>query len=113
MADIATGRVRFRDVEPYDVPDSLDELRGPATGPVQLPAGVRWVSGDRTYDVGREYTGRLVYQAVLAEGLVDEQRRFLNRGRTIELWPVLNLDKRIVQLWEGRFPELHGRARQW
>lgn len=113
MTDITTGRVRLRDIKPYDTPDSLDELRGPATGLVQLPIGVRWVPGSRSYDVGREDTGRLVYQAVLAEGLVDEQRRLLNRDRLLELWPILNLDKRIVQMWEGRFPELRGRARQW
>lgn len=32
----ADQRVFFRDVKPYEVPDSLDQLHGPAGGVVQL-----------------------------------------------------------------------------
>lgn len=110
MTDSTTGRVRFRDLKPYDAPTSLDELTGPASGVVQLPIRVLWVPGERRFDVGRDDTGRVVYQAVLAEGVVDDQREFLNRDRLIELWPTLSLDQRVVQLWEGRFPELRGLA---
>ncbi|MCI1748210.1 MAG: transcriptional regulator [Acidipropionibacterium sp.] len=105
-----TEHLRFRDVKPIEAPDSLDELHGPATGAVTLPLRLRWVPGDRTYDVGETGGARVVYQAVLAEGTVEDQRQFLNRIRLIELWPDLNLDKRVIQLWEGRFPQLHGLA---
>ncbi|MDR1450448.1 MAG: transcriptional regulator [Propionibacteriaceae bacterium] len=110
MTETAAARVRFRDLKPYDAPASLDELRGPATGMVTLPLRLRWVPGERTYDVGETGGARVVYQAVLAEGAVADQRRFLNRERLIGLWPDLNLDQRVVRLWEGRFPQLRGLA---
>jgi len=108
MAEPTGPRVRFRDIKPYDAPVSLDELQGPASGTVTLPLRLRWVPGARSYDVGEAGGARVVYQAVLAEGTVDDQRRYLNRDRLIDLWPVLNLDQRVVGLWEGRFRELRG-----
>ena len=48
----------------------------------------------------------MAYQALLAEGFVDEQRELLNRERLIEIWPVLHMDRRVRELWEGRFSEL-------
>lgn len=110
MTETTASHVRFRDIKPYDAPASLDELRGPAAGTVTLPLRVRWVPGDRTYDVGNEPQAQIIYQAVLAEGTVEDQRRFLNRSRLIELWSSLNLDQRVVRLWEGRFPQLRGLA---
>ena len=110
MTEAIPARVRFRDIKPYDAPESLDELHGPAAGTVTLPLRVRWVPGSRAYDVGEIGGARVVYQAVLAEGTVEDQRRYLNRGRLIELWPDLHLDQRVVDLWEGRFPELRGRS---
>lgn len=104
------ARVRFRDVKPYEVPDSLDELAGPITGKIVLPLRIRWVPGEREYDISNEAHAQIVYQAVLAEGTVQDQRQFVNRNRLIELWPSLNLDQRVVRLWEGRFPQLRGLA---
>ena len=53
---------------------------------------------------------RMAYQALLTEGRVAEQERLLNRDRLIELWPVINLDQRVRDLWETRFPELRVRT---
>jgi hypothetical protein len=36
------GRLYFRDIKPYAVVDSLDQLRGPAGGVVELPHSVLW-----------------------------------------------------------------------
>ena len=52
----------------------------------------------------------MAYQALLTEGRVAEQGRLLNRDRLIELWPVINLDQRVRDLWETRFPELRVRT---
>ena len=106
MTEHTAERVRFRDIKPVEAPTTLDELIGPAAGEVTLPLRVRWAPGARTYDVARDPQAQIVYQAVLAEGTVDDQRRFINRNRLVALWPTLNLDQRIVTLWEGRFPEL-------
>ena len=39
-------------------------------------------------------------------GSAADQERLLNQRRLIEMWPLLNLDRRVLDLWEGRFPEL-------
>ena len=41
MVKTATARIRFCDIKPYDAPVSLDELRGPYDGPIDLPHAVR------------------------------------------------------------------------
>ena len=98
--------MRFRDLKPYDVPGSLAELRGPYSGLIDLPHGVRWQDDRLVVDVSNEGWRRMAYQALLAEGFVDEQRELLNRERLIEIWPVLHMDRRVRELWEGRFSEL-------
>ncbi|WP_103063546.1 transcriptional regulator [Actinomyces qiguomingii] len=106
MVEVTATRVRFRDVKPYDAPASLDELRGPYEGPIDLPHSVRWQADRLGVDVSNPGWRRMAYQALLAEGTVTEQVRLMNRDRLIETWPVLNMDPRVRVLWEGRFPQL-------
>lgn len=106
MTDVTRGRVRFRDIKPYDAPASLAELRGPYDGPIDLPHAVRWQADHLGVNVSVLGWRRMAYQALLAEGTADEQRLLMNRERLIELWPTLNMDVRVRALWEGRFPEL-------
>lgn len=47
----ADQRVFFRDVKPYEVPDSLDPLHGPAGGVVQLSHSVLWAPGGGRVDL--------------------------------------------------------------
>lgn len=85
MTGVVAGRVRFRDVKPCHAPTTLDALRGPYHGLVDLPHGVRW-QGDRMRigvdDVGGRH---MAYQALLTEGRVAEQERLLNWDCLIEL----------------------------
>ncbi|MCL3778178.1 MULTISPECIES: transcriptional regulator [unclassified Actinomyces] len=106
MSDDVTGRVRFRDIKPIEAPLSLDELQGPYEGLVDLPHSVRWQADRLGVDVSNPGWRRMAYQALLAEGTVDEQRHVMNRERLVESWPVLNMDPRVRSLWEGRFPQL-------
>lgn len=102
---MADKRVRFQDVKPYDAPERLDELRGPAHGTVQLPPWVYWgpspvANLDSVGDAIR------AYQATIQEGRTVDQVQILNRDRLIELWPELHMPPRVRELWEGRFREL-------
>lgn len=106
MAEVTATRVRFRDVKPYDAPMSLDELRGPYDGLIDLPHWVRWQADRLGVDVSNPGWRRMAYQALLAEGTADQQRRLMNRDRLVEAWPILNMDPRVRSLWEGRFPQL-------
>mgnify|MGYP001015265993 CR=1 FL=1 len=99
-------RVFFRDVKPYDSPDRLDALKGPASGVVHLPHTVLWAPGDGRVDLDEEGGIGLVYRVMLAEGTAAEQAAIVNRDRLVEVWSDLLLPRRVRDLWENRFPEL-------
>lgn len=96
-------RVRFRDIKPYSVVSSLDELRGPEAGVIHLPHRVRWQEDVDISDLGG---ARMAYQALLTEGDETNQAQLLNRRVLRRLWPRLHLDQRVRDLWESRFPGL-------
>ncbi len=108
MSDAA--RVRFRDVKPYWLPETLEDLRGPYSGTIDLPHHVRWL--DDRFGIDVAVLGRRVmaYQALLSEATTEEQQRFLNAQRLIETWPQLRIDRRVRELWESRFPVLRNGA---
>lgn len=101
-----SARVRFRDVKPYFHPESLEELRGPYSGNVKLRHSVRWAPGDGTANLDTLGGVRMAYQALLTEGKVADQVAGLNAKKLIEVWPLLNLDPRVRELWESKFPQL-------
>lgn len=100
------ARVYFRDVKPYALVDSLDDLRGPAGGVVELSHSVLWAPGDGRVDLDEPGGTALAYQAVLAEGGVEDLVAVLDRGRLVTAWPDLMLPRRVRQMWELRFVEL-------
>ncbi len=100
------GRVYFRDVKPYAVVDSLDQLHGPAGGVVELSHSVLWVPGGGRVDLDRPGGLRMAYRAVLNEGTVEDLENVLNRDRLIAVWSDLMLPFRVLEMWESRFPEL-------
>ncbi|MCU1482256.1 MAG: hypothetical protein JWQ19_3042 [Subtercola sp.] len=105
MSEMTGERVRFQDVKPYDAPARLDELRGPATGTVQLPRWVYW-GPNSVVDLDTEWGVIKAYQATIQEGSTEDQVQILNRDVLISVWPELRMPPRVRQLWEGRFPEL-------
>ena len=100
------GRVYFRDVKPYAMVDDLDQLRGPAGGVVELAHSVLWAPGGPYVDLDEPGGTALAYQAVLAEGTVQDLKQVLHRDRLIAVWSELMLDRRVREVWESRFPEL-------
>ncbi|MGW5621442.1 hypothetical protein ACWEWP_11500 [Streptomyces olivaceus] len=99
--------------EPYRIkfvrrlPGSLDELRGPVHGVVELPLTVAW-SGLRSFDLDRPRLRMSLYRTVLSEGMREDLCRFLNADLLIELWPTLRtlIGTAVRDAWEGAFPEL-------
>ena len=89
------GRVYLRDVKPYAVVDSLDELNGPMGGVVELSHSVLWAPGAGRVDLDEPGGVGLAYGAVLAEGAVEDLVQVLNPGRLIEVWPDLMLPRRV------------------
>ena len=99
-------RVFLRDVKPYEVPESLDQLHGPAHGVVVLRHSVLWSPGGGEVDLDEPGGVNLAYRAVIAEGKVEDQIQVLNRRKLIEVWGELLLPRRTRLMWEQRFPEL-------
>lgn len=106
-------RVRFRDVKPYEIVDSLDDLQGPADGEVTLPVDVYWSGSRDTFDVSDERERSVVYQAALSNGRRGHIIEFVNRELLIKDWPRLALDPRVFALWTEQFPELAARGREF
>ena len=93
-------------VRPYTVPDTLEELTGPAGGVVELPGHLDW-GPRRLYNLDDFSDLRLLYMRVIRESMhVEDLRRFLNAQVLMHLWPQLVLPPRVRALWEDRFPSL-------
>lgn len=104
--DVTSDRMLVGDTIPYEVVDSLDDLRGPAGGVVTLPHAVLWAPGGGEIDLASPGVRRMAYRALLNEGSRADLVQFLNREVLIEEWPHLLLPFRVVSMWESRFPEL-------
>lgn len=96
---------RFEQTIPYDLPESLDELRGPTSGTVRVRPHIN-TSPDPVYDLAKPSQQWSLYSAVVRDGLPSEQVAILNRGMLLALWAELNLPARCRAIWEGKFPEL-------
>jgi hypothetical protein len=70
------------------LPSSLEALRGPAAGVIELPLHVAW-SGRRVYDVGREDQRLVLYALLLAEAPREDLERFVHRESLVSIWPRL------------------------
>jgi hypothetical protein len=98
-------------VRPVIVPGSLDDLKGPASGVVELPLTLFWSLPDRRFDLGDRSRAIDMYLAVLdaARGPGD-LAAFLNGELLAELWPDLHLTRAKRGPWETRFEELRPAA---
>lgn len=99
-------RIRFREIKPYEVVDSLDDLIGPKHGKLTLPVRVFWSGTRDTFDFDNDSQRRQAYQAILSNGRIEHQIAFLHRERLIDDWPKLALDNRVVDLWSSHHPDL-------
>jgi len=98
-------RVFFRDIKPYEMPDSLEELRGPSAGLLELPHSVYW-GPLRSVSLDNPSGIRKAYQAVVREGTAKDQALLLNCDVLRREWSELALPDRVRVMWEQRFPEL-------
>lgn len=99
-------RVRYAEIRPYTVPDSLSELTGPTDGFVELPIDLDW-SQQRRYDLAVDKDRRRLCETVVREAMSRaDLTRFLHAGLLLQLWPSLWLPPRARSLWQEKFPEL-------
>ena len=103
----------YSDAISYETPSSLDLLRGPKVGvielPDELPRSLYW-GPEPKVDLSDHDDVQRMYQAVVRVGTSDEQERWLDHARLVAIWPHLVLPVRCVDVWEGKFSELTGLA---
>jgi len=106
--DLALYREKFQ----RRLPESLNVLRGPTQGVVDLPLHIAW-SGMTSYDMSNPRQRMGLYRTVLHEGLHDDLPRYLNQDLLLQLWPVLRtlVGRTVRSVWEDAFPQLASRAR--
>lgn len=106
ISDAAVDRPLARPHRPVLVAGTLDELRGPARGLVELPLRLWW-QPVRVFDLGQPTMLAWMYENVLREAIyVDELRRYIDGATLVRLWPQLNLPRAVRKAWEARHPRL-------
>ena len=83
------------------LPCSLEDLKGPAAGKVELPLHVAW-SGRRVYDVDDSSQRLALYALLLAEAQREDLERFLDQESLVSMWPQLRrlLGPHARRAWE-------------
>ena len=102
-----THRTLLRHTKAYAVPDSLDQLHGPAAGTLDVPLSIHWARpGGTTVDLSSKGGRSIAYGAALGEGTIEQVCSIINKDHLIADWPTIPKAIRTRQLWEQRFPEL-------
>jgi hypothetical protein len=88
------------------LPMSLNALRGPAAGIVDLPFDLAW-SGRRSFDLSDPGQRYLYHMTVLTAAIDTEHyTRWLNADLLRSDWSRLLLPRALRSIWQDRFPEL-------
>ena len=107
QADARRARYQSRPGRRAVVTSSLDELRGPTEGTVELPLWLFWSCPGHTFDLGDRDMRQWLYQTVLREAARPEDlTTYLDGDTLIALWPDLFLAKGVRQAWEDQHPVL-------
>jgi hypothetical protein len=101
-----TSAAAPRQLRPVIMPASLDDLRGPASGVVELPVRLYW-SGSRQFDLADPHQAADMCEAVLdTAATAGDIARYLNADLLTRVWPVLGMGRAKRDAWESRFPVL-------
>ena len=89
----------------------LADLRGPASGSLQLPLWLYWSGESPAFDLADPFMLRWLYQTVLREATRPEDlASYLNKDVLVATWPGLHLPAGIRQAWQERHPALRTAA---
>ncbi|MDP4504651.1 hypothetical protein [Nonomuraea turcica] len=85
------------------IPDSLDDLQGPAEGVVALPQHLAW-SGLTAFDLSKRGIRMEMYRTVITTGRRVDYEAYLNADHLVADWPVLRkgLGPGYRQAWENK-----------
>jgi hypothetical protein len=90
---------------------NLSDLRGPVEGTVELPVWLFWSGPDHTFDLGKPFMLRSMYETVLREASRPEDLTTYVNGDTLAaVWADLHLPSGVRQAWEEHHPVLRASA---
>ncbi len=90
-------------VRVVELPLSLDELRGPTRGVVQLPLRLYWSGPDPEnveWDVGTVEGRQWLYEVILREGSLDDIRQLIDGRELVRHWDELFLPAWLRHAWQ-------------
>jgi hypothetical protein len=89
------------------IPESLESLAGPSSGPVTLPNRLAW-SGPDTFDVSDPKQRLTLYRTLLDCGQRADFARYVNAGLFVQDWPRIRrlTGRSVIAVWESRLPPL-------
>ncbi|WP_394281933.1 hypothetical protein [Corynebacterium sp.] len=97
---------------PFDVPASLDDLKGPATGMMEVPHSIMWARSDNhVVDLANDTAITSAYREILGSATLAQLTQLVNKDHLVRLWPT-TFDATIRKAWEESFEELRNHARQ-
>ncbi|MBO0805167.1 MAG: hypothetical protein J2P25_19085 [Nocardiopsaceae bacterium] len=109
MATSATmiAQARRYALRPVVVAASLDGLRGPADGLVELPQRLFWSGPGRAFDLADPDQALEMYEAVFNAARCEaDLAEYVNGELLARLWPELELEPRVRRAWEAAHPLL-------
>ena len=100
------ARARYA-LRPVVVAADLAGLRGPASGPVELPQRLFWSGPGRVFDLGDADQALEMYEAVFdAARSQADLAEYVNGELLARVWPDLALAPRVRRAWEAAHPLL-------
>lgn len=108
---MSTGDIRRYESRPGRaalVARTLEELRGPTTGVVELSHRLVWQAKElRCFDLDDDYERRRMYETVLREAIrFQELATWLDGPTLCRLWPEMIMPRGVRLAWEERHPVL-------
>lgn len=89
------------------LPETLEDLRGPVDGVVELPVRLYYSAGSRSFDLSSPDETADLYEAVMDKASsAGDLVRYLNPGLLIQVWALLGMERDKRSAWESRFPVL-------
>jgi hypothetical protein len=103
----AGGRMARYALRPVVVPGSLEVLRGPVEGLVELPQRLFWSGANRVFDLSDSDRQLEMYEVVFEAARTEaDLAEYINGEVLARVWPDLGLPHLVRSAWESAHPEL-------
>jgi hypothetical protein len=101
------GRAPSCALRPVVVAGSLEALRGPVEGLVELPQRLFWSGADRVFDLSDPDRLLEMYEVVFDAARTEtDLAEYINGEMLARVWPDVALAPRVRRAWEVVHPDL-------